>query len=56
MRTHYDPPTALTFLLAGMGLGTLIALILAPRPKTYQTISEIRGKERLPESRALPAV
>jgi len=56
MRTYYDPPTALTFLLAGMGLGTLIALILAPRARIHHNLSEIRSEERQPESRPLRAV
>jgi len=28
---HYDMPTAVTFFLAGLGAGSLLALILAPR-------------------------
>lgn len=28
----YDARTAVTFLLAGLGIGALVALLLAPRP------------------------
>ena len=28
---HYDFPTAVTFLMAGLGLGSLLALLFAPR-------------------------
>jgi hypothetical protein len=31
MQTRYDPRTAVTFLLAGVGVGAVLALILAPR-------------------------
>jgi hypothetical protein len=31
MQTEYDPRTAITFLLAGVGVGAMLALILAPR-------------------------
>jgi hypothetical protein len=30
-RPEYDFPTAVTFLIAGLGLGSLLALLLAPR-------------------------
>ena len=31
MQTGYDPRTAITFLLAGVGVGAMLALIFAPR-------------------------
>jgi hypothetical protein len=31
MQTRYDPRTAVTFLLAGVGVGAMLALIFAPR-------------------------
>jgi len=31
MTTRYDPRTAITFLLAGLGVGAMLAMILAPR-------------------------
>ena len=37
---HYDLPTAVTFLLAGLGLGsllTLLTLLLSPLPKHTST-------------------
>jgi hypothetical protein len=33
MQSRYDPSTAVTFLLAGLGLGAVLALVLAPRPE-----------------------
>lgn len=29
---EYDIPTAVTFLLAGLGIGSLITILLTPRP------------------------
>lgn len=29
---RYDVPTAVTFLFAGLGLGAVLAILLAPRP------------------------
>ena len=31
---EYDVPTAVTFLIAGLGLGSILTLLLAPRPKS----------------------
>lgn len=31
---RYDIPTAVTFLFAGLGLGSLLTLLLAPRHKS----------------------
>jgi hypothetical protein len=30
----YDLPTAITFLMAGLGIGSLVAVFLAPRAKS----------------------
>jgi hypothetical protein len=30
-RIHYDLPTAVTFLMAGLGIGSLLAMLFAPR-------------------------
>jgi hypothetical protein len=30
---RYDMPTAVTFLFAGLGLGAVVAILLAPRPR-----------------------
>ena len=29
---EYDIPTAVTFLLAGLGIGSLVTILLTPRP------------------------
>jgi hypothetical protein len=57
MQTRYDPRTAVTFLLAGLGLGALIALLIAPRPE-YGPVrpQERRGRERDREARSPTAV
>jgi hypothetical protein len=34
---HYDLPTAVTFLLAGLGLGSLLTMLLSPLPKYSST-------------------
>lgn len=31
IRNHYDVPTAVTFLLAGLGIGSLLTLLMSPR-------------------------
>ena len=33
MRSGYDLPTAVTFLIAGLGLGAFLTLLVAPHPK-----------------------
>jgi len=30
-KTQYDFPTAVTFLMAGLGIGSLLAILFAPR-------------------------
>jgi hypothetical protein len=32
---HYDVHTAITFLMAGLGIGSLLTLLLVPRPKSF---------------------
>jgi hypothetical protein len=56
MRSRYDMPTAITFLLAGLGLGTLIALLVAPREKNDPAFSDARRAERRRELRPVRAV
>jgi hypothetical protein len=34
---HYDLATAVTFLLAGLGLGSLLTMLLSPPPKHSST-------------------
>ncbi len=46
MRAQYDPRTAVTFLLTGVGLGALLALILAPRGPDVVVAGERRLHER----------
>lgn len=57
MESRYDPPTAITFLLAGLGLGAVLALVLAPRPE-YGSVSEpeFRGLKGRREARSAGAV
>ncbi len=41
---QYDLPTAVTFLIAGLGLGSLLALLLAPRAQSQRrTVSQTRA-------------
>lgn len=56
MRTQYDPPTALTFLLAGIGVGALITLVFAPRAKAPVKVATLRNEERrrVPYNREIP--
>jgi hypothetical protein len=56
MRAQYDPRTAVTFLLTGVGLGALMALILAPRGPEVVVAEERRLQERRREPRAFRAV
>jgi hypothetical protein len=54
MQSRYDPPTAVTFLLAGLGMGALLARILSPRPEYGSVGSDIwvgaRDREGAPSS------
>ena len=56
MRAQYDPRTAVTFLLTGVGLGALLALILAPRGPDVMVAGERRLHERRQEPRLQRAV
>jgi hypothetical protein len=53
MQTRYDPRTAVTFLMAGVGLGAVLALIFSPRrhsfPMPVSRAADIRIDERLTE-------
>jgi len=31
MRSQYDLPTAVTFLMAGLGIGSMLAILFSPR-------------------------
>jgi hypothetical protein len=55
MRTDYDARTAISFLLAGLGLGTLITLIFSHRESADDILSDSRSPGR-PKSRAARAV
>lgn len=37
-RAQYDLPTAITFLMAGLGIGSLVAMLLAPSSKRTNMI------------------
>ncbi len=53
MQTRYDPQTAVTFLLTGVGLGAMLALILAPRPRNLPLLMNRRAGDR-PAEPTLP--
>jgi hypothetical protein len=42
-RGQYDLPTAVTFLMAGLGIGSLVAMLLAPSPKRTNMIRAVSG-------------
>jgi hypothetical protein len=46
MQTRYDPQTAVTFLLAGVGLGAMLALIFAPRQRKVPLPMNRRAGDR----------
>lgn len=51
---RYDPRTAVTFLMAGVGLGAIVALILSPRRHPFavpvsRRPAELRIDDRLTE-------
>jgi hypothetical protein len=37
-RQQYDLPTAITFLLAGVGIGSFLAILLAPRSESSSRV------------------
>jgi len=45
----YDVPTAITFLFAGLGLGAVLAILLAPRPRARRSLRELRPEPRFNE-------
>jgi hypothetical protein len=47
MQTRYDPRTAMTFLLAGVGVGAILALIVAPRHPNIPLLRDRRAGEPL---------
>ncbi len=54
MQTRYDPRTAVTFMMAGVGLGAMLALIFSPRRHSFpmpvsRRPAELRIDERLTE-------
>ena len=54
MQSRYDPRTAITFLMAGIGLGAMVALIFSPRRQHYpmpgnRRAADVRIDERLTE-------
>ncbi len=49
MQTRYDPRTAVTFLLAGVGVGAMLALIFAPRHPNIPLPQNRRADDRLTE-------
>ena len=54
MQTRYDSRTAVTFLMAGVGLGAIVALILSPRRHPFpmpvsRRPAELHIDERLTE-------
>ncbi len=46
---EYDIPTAVTFLLAGLGIGSLITILLTPRPA-----SRVMGIHRISPNQFSP--
>ena len=44
-RGQYDLPTAITFLMAGLGIGSLVAMLLAPSPKRRNMIRAVSGSK-----------
>ena len=49
MQTRYDAPTAITFLLAGVGVDAMLALIFAPRHPHIPLPQNRRAGDRLPD-------
>jgi hypothetical protein len=49
MQTRYDLRTAMTFLLAGVGVGAMLALIFAPRQPNIPLPQNRRAGDRLTE-------
>ena len=49
----YDARTAITFLLAGLGLGALTTLLMAPRPRP-EVLVTTQGSEASPSASIFP--
>jgi hypothetical protein len=51
MKAGYDVPTAITFLMVGLGAGAILAMLMKPRryriPETRNVASTKRGVEHL---------
>jgi hypothetical protein len=47
-RSQYDLPTAVTFLMAGLGIGSLLAILFSPRSERLALIPS-RGMQRASE-------
>jgi hypothetical protein len=56
MRTDYDVRTAVSYLLAGLGLGALIALIFVPRESVDYILSDSPSFRRRSEAGSRRAV
>ena len=61
MQSRYDSRTAITFLMAGIGVGAMLALIFSPRRRHYpasvsRRAADVRIDERLTEPSAWRAV
>jgi hypothetical protein len=56
MQTDYDARTAVSYLLAGLGLGALIALIFVPRESVDYILSKSPPFHRRSEARSRRAV
>lgn len=44
---EYDVPTAVTFLIAGLGIGSIITLLLAPRSRSLRSLAGKPASARL---------
>jgi len=52
-RTRYDFPTAVTFFLAGLGVGSLLALVFTPRSDLQSFHPEAPSAQNAGRSTAL---
>lgn len=43
MRNEYEPNTAVTFLLLGLGVGTVLALVCSPQVRQRAKLEEINS-------------
>jgi len=57
MQTQYEPRTAVTFLMAGVGLGAILALIFSPRSHSFpMPVSRRRAELRIDDRLTEPSV